>query len=121
MRLLSQSRLLFVVINIPFWVLFAYWGQGMRLATILTAFVAMWSLWGARQKRKHLWTSKLHDIWMCQFFWCFATAIANIELYKRNVEPTVAVLLVDAILCLTIKGVFNDEKYTVNQPGEEVS
>lgn len=115
-RLLSQSRILFVVANIPFWVLYLTSGQGMRLLTIITAFAGMWTLWGARRKRQHLWTTKLNDIWMCQFFWCFATAIGNIEFYQRNVHPTVALILVDALLCLTIKGALNDMKYTVNQP-----
>lgn len=102
------------LLNVPFWVLYIYSGQLLRLATILLAFVAMWSLWVARRERRHLWTSKLHDIWMVQFLWCVAAVEGNIELFYRHTRPSVAILLVVGILGLTIKGVFNGDKYTID-------
>lgn len=111
-----KSIALFFLLNIPFWVLYVVWGQGLRLAVILLSFVAMWSLWQARSERKHLWTSKLHDIWLVQFLWCLAAAEGNIELFYRHARPSLAILLVSGILLLTIKGVFNGAKYTIDQP-----
>lgn len=107
---------LFLLVNVPALVLYITWGQGLRLYTIWLAFIAMWSLWVARRDRKHLWTSKLRDIWRIQFLWCIAAVEGNIELYYRHAHPSIAVLLVCAILGLTIKGVFNGDKYTINQP-----
>lgn len=111
-----QSIALFFLLNSPFWVLFYVWPQGLRVGVILLAFAAMWSLWKARAERKHLWTPKLRDIWLCQFLWCIAAAEGNIELFYRHIQPSYAILLVVGILCLTIKGVFNGDKYTINQP-----
>lgn len=115
---MSRTRivLLFLLLNVPAVVLYFAWPQGLRLYTVLLAFVAMWSLWVARRERRHLWTPKLHDIWLIQFLWCVAAVEGNIELYYRHARPSVAVLLVCAILALTTKGVFNGEKYTVDQP-----
>lgn len=107
---------LFLLMNVPALVLYLTWEQGLRLYTILLAFVAMWSLWTARRDRKHLWTNKLRDIWLIQFLWCVAAVEGNVELYYRHSRPSVALLLVCGILALTIKGVFNGEKYTINQP-----
>lgn len=107
---------LFILCNIPLWILYVVWPQGLRLAIILLGFTAMWSLWVARRERKHLWTSKLRDIWLCLFLWCVAAVEANIELFYRHSRPSLAVLLVGGILILTIEAVFNKEKYTVNQP-----
>lgn len=107
---------LFILLNVPFWFLYFIDGQILRLATIVLAFVAMWSLWVARRERRHLWTSKLHDIWMVQFLWCVAAVEGNIELFYRHTRPSVAILLVVGILGLTIKGVFNGDKYTIDQP-----
>lgn len=111
-----QTVALFLLLNVPFWVLFVVWQQGLRVSVILLAFAAMWSLWKARAERKHLWTPKMRDIWTCQFLWCVAAAEGNIELFYRHTPTSVAILLVVGILLLTIKGVFNGEKYTVNQP-----
>lgn len=111
----KENVIAFLLANMPFWVLYVVWGQGLRLATILLAFGAMWSLWVARRDRKHLWTTKLHDIWLVQFLWCVAAVEGNLELFYRHAQPSVAVLLVVAILWLTIKGVFNGDKYTVDQ------
>ncbi len=107
---------LFLLVNAPFLVLYFVWGQGLRLAVIMAAFVAMWSLWVARRERRHLWTSKLHDIWLVQFLWCVAVVEGNSELFYRHARPSVAILLVSGILCLTVKGVFNGGKYTIDQP-----
>ena len=111
----KENIIAFLLLNTPFWVLYVVWGQGLRLATILLAFGAMWSLWVARRDRKHLWTAKLHDIWLVQFLWCVAAVEGNLELFYRHAQPSVAVLLVVGILWLTIKGVFNGNKYTVDQ------
>lgn len=112
-----KNVFLFLLMNVPFWVLYFVWDQGLRLALILLAFTAMWSLWVARRERRHLWTSKLRDIWTVQFLWCVAAVEGNIELFYRHSRPSVAILLVAGILCLTVKGVFfTDAKYTVNQP-----
>lgn len=110
-----QSIVLFFLLNVPFWVLYFLWPLGLRLSVILLSFVAMWSLWTARRDRKHLWTPKLKDIWLCQFLWCIAAAEGNVELFYRHTNPSVAVLLVAGILLLTIKGVFNGDKYTIDQ------
>jgi len=107
---------LFLLCNVPLWVLYVVWQQGLRLTIVLLAFAAMWSLYVARRERKHLWTPKMRDIWMCQFLWCLAAAEGNIELFYRHAQPSVAVLLVGGILMLTIKGVFNGDKYTIDQP-----
>ena len=92
------------------------WWSLTRLLVILLGFIAMWSLWVARRERKHLWTKKLHDIWLVQFLWCLAAVEGNIELFYRHAQPSAAILLVVFILIWTIKGVFNGEKYTKNQP-----
>jgi len=91
-------------------------GQVFRLLTIFLSFLAMWSLWIARRDRKHLWTSKMHDIWLVQFLWCVAAAEGNIELWYRHARPSLAIFLVIFILFWTIKGVFNGDQYTKNQP-----
>lgn len=111
----SRTLILFLLLNVPAVVLYFAWPQGLRLYTISLAFVAMWSLWVARRERKHLWTSKLHDIWLIQFLWCIAAVEGNVELYYRHSRPSVGILLVCGSLALTIKGVFNGEKYTVDQ------
>lgn len=111
----SKRVYLFLVLNAPFWILYLISGRTLRVATIILAFVAMWSLWVARRDRKHLWTNKLHDIWLVQILWCVAAVEGNLELYYRHARPSLAVLLVDGILLLTIKGVFNGEKYTIDQ------
>lgn len=111
-----QSIALFFLLNLPLWILYIVWPQGLRLVIILLGFAAMWSLWKARAERKHLWTPKLRDIWLVQFLWCIAAVEGNIELFYRHAQPSVAVLLVGGILLLTIKGVFNGEKYTIDQP-----
>jgi O-antigen/teichoic acid export membrane protein len=105
-----RKVVLFLLLMVPFVVLYFVWGQGLRLATIILAFVAMWSLWVARRERKHLWTSKMHDIWAVQILWCFAAVEGNSELFYRHVRPTLAILLVDFILCLCIRGVFKGER-----------
>lgn len=110
-----QTWLLFFLVNSPFWVLYFVWWDGLRVAIVLTALAAMWSLWLARKKRKNLWTPKLHDIWMIQFLWCLAAVEANTELFYRHTHPSVSILLVAGILCLTVKGVFNGDKYIVTQ------
>lgn len=107
---------LFLLANLPFWLLYLFSPQLLRLGAIGLAFYAMWSLWVARRERQHLWTSKLRDIWMVQFLWCVATVEGNIELYYRHTRPSLALLLVVGILCLTVKGVFNGGKYTIDQP-----
>lgn len=107
---------LFFLLNVPFWVLYIVWDRGLRIGVILLAFVAMWSLWVARRERHHIWTAKLRDIWLCMFLWCLAAAEGNIELFYRDTKPSVAILLVVGVLMLTIKGVFNGEKYTIDQP-----
>jgi hypothetical protein len=107
---------LFVALNIPFVILFFVWQQGLRLSVILLSFVAMWSLWVARRERKHLWTPKMRDIWLVLFCWCLAAAEGNIELFYRHARTSVAIILVVNILVLTIKGVFNGERYTIDQP-----
>jgi hypothetical protein len=114
--MVNKKTLLFVALNVPCWVLYFTWGQGLRLATIFLAFGAMWSLWVARRERKHIWTSKLHDIWLVQILWCVATVEANSEYFYRHITPSVAILMIDFVLWLTIKGVFNGERYTVDQP-----
>lgn len=111
-----KSIALFFLLNTPFWVLFVVWPQGLRLSVVLLSFAAMWSLFVGRRERKHLWTSKLRDVWMCLFLWCLAAAEGNIELFYRHAQPSVAILLVVGILMLTIKGVFNGDKYTIDQP-----
>lgn len=111
-----HALLLFLALNIPAWVLYFVSGQALRVYTIVLACVAMWSLWTARRDRKHLWTPKLHDIWLIQFLWCVAAIEGNSELFYRHARPSVAVILVCGILALTIKGVFNGEKYTIDQP-----
>lgn len=116
MRFNKKEFGLFFLANLPFWILYFVWEQGLRLAVIVTAFVAMWSLWVARRDRKHLWTPKLHDIWLVQFLWCVAAVEGNLELFYRHSKPSVAILLVVGILCLTIRGVFNGDKYTIDQP-----
>lgn len=110
-----SAILLFFLLNVPFWLMYIVWPQGLRLSTISLSFFAMWSLWVARRERRHRWTSKLHDIWLVQFLWCVAAVEANIELFYRHTQPTFAILLVDGILWLTVKGVFNGEKYTIDQ------
>lgn len=110
-----QNLMLFFLLNVPFWILYVVWERGLRIATILLAFGAMWSLWVARKNRKHLWTDKLKDIWTVQMLWCVASVEANIELFYRHSRPSIAVLVVVGILWLTIKGVFNGDKYTVDQ------
>lgn len=112
----KKSVALFFLLNTPFWILYIFWGQGLRLATILLAFVSMWSLWVARRERKHLWTPKMHDLWLVQLLWCVATVEGNSELYYRHAHPSIALLLVVGILWLTVKGVFSGDKYTINQP-----
>lgn len=112
----KQTVFLFLLLNVPALVLYFAWGQGLRVYTLLLAFVAMWSLWVARRERKHLWTDKLHDIWLIQFLWCIAAVEGNSELFYRHTRPSLAVLLVCGVLALTIKGVFNGEKYTIDQP-----
>lgn len=111
-----KSIVLFFVLNVPFWIMYIFWGQGLRVATIALSFLAMWSLWVARRDRKHLWTPKMHDIWLVQLLWCIAAVEGNSELFYRHAKPSLAVLLVDGILWLTVKGVFNGDKYTINQP-----
>lgn len=111
-----RSPGLFLIMNTPFWILYITSGQLLRLATIGLAFLAMWSLWVARRDRKHLWTSKLYDIWLVQFMWCVAAVEANIELFYRHTRPSAAILLVVGILWLTVQGVFGGDKYTVDQP-----
>lgn len=106
---------LFLLLNGPFWIMYVFWGEALRLATILLAFVAMWSLWVARRDRKHLWTSKMHDIWRVQILWCVATVEGNSELFYRHARPSVGILVVIGVLLLTIKGVFNGDKYTIDQ------
>jgi hypothetical protein len=110
-----QSIMLFLVLFIPSLVLYFVSGQALRLYIILLAFGGMWSLWVARRDRKHLWTPKLHDIWLIQFLWCVAAVEGNLEFFYRHTKPTAAILLVAGILALTIKGVFNGEKYTIDQ------
>lgn len=111
-----QKILLFVFLNVPFWILYFVDGQILRLGVIALAFVAMWSLWVARRERKHLWTPKMHDLWLVQLLWCVATVEGNSELYYRHAHPSIALLLVVGILWLTVKGVFSGDKYTINQP-----
>lgn len=117
MRVITRSKavLFFFLLNVPAAVLYLAWPQGLRLYTISLAFVAMWSLWVARRERKHLWTPKLHDIWTIQFLWCIAAVEGNLELFYRHARPSVGILLVCGALALTIKGVFNGEKYTLDQ------
>lgn len=110
-----KSIALFFLLNIPFWVLYVIDGQLLRLGVVLLSFAAMWSLLVARRDRRHLWTSKLHDIWLCLFLWCLAATEGNVELWYRHSRPSVAILLVVGILWLTIKGVFSGEKYTIDQ------
>lgn len=110
-----KTIVLFFLLNAPAWVLYFIWGPGLRLMTIGLAFAAMWSLWTARRDRKHLWTPKMRDIWLCQFLWCVAAAEGNLELWYRHARPSVAILLVVGVLGLTIKGVFNGDKYTIDQ------
>lgn len=112
----SKTVGLFFLLNVPFWVLYFVNGQWLRLALIVLSFVAMWSLWTARRDRGHLWTSKLRDIWTVQMLWCVAAVEGNIELWYRHAQPSAAVLLVVGIMWLTVKGVFNGEKYTIDQP-----
>src|SRR4051812_9877108 len=112
----SQTIILFVLLNSPFWVLFFLWPRALRLCVIALALTAMWSLWVARRERKHLWTTKLADIWMVQMLWCVAAVEGNLEFWYKHTDPSWAVLLVVGILWLTVKGVFNGEKYTVDQP-----
>lgn len=107
---------LFFLLNTPLWVLYFVSPQSLRLVIIFLAFGAMWALLKGRNERKHLWTPKLRDIWWCMFLWCVAAAEGNIELWYRHAQPSVALLLVGGILILTIKGVFNGEKYTIDQP-----
>lgn len=112
-----KAIFLFFIANVPFWILYLVNTHLFRLAVILLAFVAMWSLWVARRERRHLWTPKLHDIWLCLFLWSVAAVEGNLELFYRHAgRPSLASLLVVAILWLTVKGVFNNEKYTINQP-----
>lgn len=111
----KQTVLLFLILNIPFWALYVVSGQALRVVTIALAFLAMWSLWVARRERRHLWTDKLHDIWLVQMLWCVAAVEGNLELFYRHATPSLAVLLVDGILLLTVKGVFNGDKYIINQ------
>jgi len=111
-----KSIALFLLLNMPFWFLYIVWEQGLRLSVVLLSFTAMWSLWVARRERKHLWTSKMRDIWLCMFLWCIAAAEGNVELFYRQTKPSIAILLVAGILILTIKGLFNGEKYTIDQP-----
>lgn len=94
---------------------FSY-GQLIRLFTISLSFFAMWSLWVARRERRDVWTDKMRDIWLVQFLWCVATAEANLELFYRHTKPSLAIGLVIFILLWTIKGVFNGDRYTVDQP-----
>lgn len=118
MEIIRRPRaiFLFFLMNVPFWVMYVVWPQGLRLSTISLSFFAMWSLLVARRERKHMWTAKMHDIWLCMFLWCVAAVEANIELFYRHTHPSIAILLVVGILWLTVKGVFNGEKYTVDQP-----
>lgn len=110
-----RKAIIFFLLNLPFWVLYFVQGDGLRLSVVGLSFVAMWSLWVARRDRQHIWTSKLRDIWRVQFLWCVAAAEGNIELFYRDAKPSLAILLVAGILLLTIKGVFNGEKYTIDQ------
>lgn len=112
----KKDLTLFFAMNAPFWVMYIFWPQALRLGVILLAFAALWSLFVARRERKHLWTAKMHDIWMCQVLWCVAAAEGNVEQFYRHNQPSLAVLLIVGVLMLTIKGVFNGEKYTIDQP-----
>ena len=114
-RLNNKTVAIFLLLNVPFWFLYAFWSQGLHIAMVLLALVAMWSLWVARRERKHMWTSKMRDIWLVQILWCVAAVEANVELFYRNTRPSAAVLLVVFILLLTVRGVFNGDKYTIDQ------
>ena len=95
---------------------FFTFGQIVRLLVIILGFVAMWSLWVAYRERRRIWTTKTRDIWLVQFLWCVAAVEGNLELYYRHVRPSGAIFLVIFILLWTIKGVFNGDRYTVNEP-----
>lgn len=91
-------------------------GDFLRLLVIALAFIAMWSLWDARRKRKYLWTPKMRDIWLVQIGWTFAAAEGNVELFYRHVRPSLAVGLVIFLLLWSIKTSRRPGKYTVDQP-----
>lgn len=115
----KRSIFLFFVLNAPFWILYLYWSDMLRMAVILTAYVAMWSLWVARRERKHRWSPKTRDMWLVQFLWCLAAIEGNIELFYRHARPSLAILLVAGILMLTIKAVFNGTTYSIDEFEED--
>lgn len=91
-------------------------GQIIRLIVIVMSFVAMWSLFEARRKRRYLWTPKMRDIWFVQIGWPVAAAEANIELFYRHAQPSVAIGLVIYLLYRSIRASMKPGKYTIDQP-----
>jgi len=87
--------------------------QGVRVLVILLGCCAMWSLWIARRERQHLWTSKLKKIWTIQMGWAIVSVDANTELLYRHVRPTSSIIIVIVLLILTMMGVFDKSKYTI--------
>ena len=90
-------------------------GLGFRVLIIVLGFIAIWSLWEAKERRQHLWTPKMKDIWVCHILFVGCAVEANIELFYRQVMPTFAAVVVAYILYRTTKGSFNGEKYTIDQ------
>lgn len=86
-----------------------------RVIVIFMGFVAMWSLWEAREARKNTWTTKMKDIWLCHILFVAASIEANVEYLYREVMPSASILVVGFIMLWTIKGVFGGEMYTKDQ------
>lgn len=88
-------------------------GQIVRVGVILLGFAAMWALWVARRERKHLWSSKMKDIWLCHFLFVCSTISANTEQLYRGQPPVASLALIGFIYIWTVKGTFNGEFYIV--------
>lgn len=90
-----------------------------RIAVITLGFIAMWSLWQAREKRGYSWTKKMKEIWLSLFLFVFLSIQANLELLYREVRPTVALYFIVLVLMNVIRHSMSTEGYTKDQPPYE--
>lgn len=95
-------------------------GVIVRLTIVFTGFVAMYGLWVSWRDRRHLWTQKMRDLWLCMMLFVAAVIEGNIELAYRKVFPTTAGFFVFGVLLLLLKAVFSKEPYLKNeQPSDK--
>lgn len=87
-------------------------GEVIRLIVIVAGFVAMWSLWVARDRRGRDWTGKMKDIWLCHMLFVASAVESNIEYLYRHTAPTAATMFLGFVMMWTVKGTFNGDMYT---------